>query len=80
MTLPKATKHGGGRLCGEDWGLLRGAQQHSMHPPTPLRQQPTVVMAADGQCPTWVSAALTNEDTCLDGFKEVDGDVQLGAP
>ncbi|KAL3332458.1 hypothetical protein AABB24_032834 [Solanum stoloniferum] len=22
---------------------------------------------------TWVSAALTNEDTCLDGFKEIDG-------
>lgn len=22
---------------------------------------------------TWVSAALTNEDTCLDGFKDVDG-------
>ncbi|KAG9147552.1 hypothetical protein Leryth_007343 [Lithospermum erythrorhizon] len=21
---------------------------------------------------TWVSAALTNEDTCLDGFKEID--------
>ena len=50
-----------------------------MHPPTPLRQQPTVVMAADGQCPMWVSTALTNEDTCLEGFKEVDGDVQLDA-
>lgn len=25
---------------------------------------------------TWVSAALTNEDTCLDGFKEVDGKVR----
>ncbi|KAK9055568.1 hypothetical protein SSX86_026652 [Deinandra increscens subsp. villosa] len=25
---------------------------------------------------TWVSAALTNEDTCLDGFKEVDGQVR----
>ncbi|GAA0184384.1 hypothetical protein LIER_31672 [Lithospermum erythrorhizon] len=29
---------------------------------------------------TWVSAALTNEDTCLDGFKEIDlivrGDVK----
>ncbi|KAM3395001.1 pectinesterase inhibitor 3 [Capsicum galapagoense] len=22
---------------------------------------------------TWVSAALTNEDTCLDGFKDIDG-------
>ncbi|OIT35208.1 PREDICTED: 21 kDa protein-like [Nicotiana attenuata] len=22
---------------------------------------------------TWVSAALTNEDTCIDGFKEIDG-------
>ncbi|KAG6590055.1 Pectinesterase inhibitor 3, partial [Cucurbita argyrosperma subsp. argyrosperma] len=26
---------------------------------------------------TWVSAALTNEDTCLDGFKEVDGEVKF---
>lgn len=25
---------------------------------------------------TWVSAALTNEDTCLDGFKEIDGNVR----
>ncbi|CAK9159242.1 unnamed protein product [Ilex paraguariensis] len=25
---------------------------------------------------TWVSAALTNEDTCLDGFKEVTGKVR----
>ncbi|KAL0374606.1 UNVERIFIED_CONTAM: Pectinesterase inhibitor 3 [Sesamum radiatum] len=25
---------------------------------------------------TWVSAALTNEDTCLDGFKEVAGKVR----
>ncbi|KAI6679781.1 hypothetical protein NL676_033662 [Syzygium grande] len=25
---------------------------------------------------TWVSAALTNEDTCLDGFQEVDGNVK----
>ncbi|MBN7124839.1 hypothetical protein BSU01_24600, partial [Erwinia billingiae] len=25
---------------------------------------------------TWVSAALTNEDTCLDGFLEVDGKVK----
>ncbi|MFS7933787.1 putative pectinesterase [Helianthus anomalus] len=25
---------------------------------------------------TWVSAALTNEDTCLDGFKEVEGRVR----
>ncbi|KAI3772750.1 hypothetical protein L6452_03943 [Arctium lappa] len=25
---------------------------------------------------TWVSAALTNEDTCLDGFKEIDGRVR----
>ncbi|KAF8025916.1 hypothetical protein BT93_F2672 [Corymbia citriodora subsp. variegata] len=25
---------------------------------------------------TWVSAALTNEDTCLDGFQEVDGTVR----
>ncbi|KAL0410384.1 UNVERIFIED_CONTAM: Pectinesterase inhibitor 3 [Sesamum latifolium] len=25
---------------------------------------------------TWVSAALTNEDTCLDGFKEIDGKVR----
>ncbi|KAI3933873.1 hypothetical protein MKX01_028199 [Papaver californicum] len=24
---------------------------------------------------TWVSAALTYEDTCLDGFKTVDGDI-----
>ncbi|XP_010273892.1 PREDICTED: 21 kDa protein-like [Nelumbo nucifera] len=26
---------------------------------------------------TWVSAALTNEDTCLDGFEKVDGKVKL---
>ncbi|KAH6779178.1 Plant invertase/pectin methylesterase inhibitor superfamily protein [Perilla frutescens var. hirtella] len=25
---------------------------------------------------TWVSAALSNEDTCLDGFKEIDGKVR----
>ncbi|XP_009587354.1 pectinesterase inhibitor 3-like [Nicotiana tomentosiformis] len=25
---------------------------------------------------TWVSAALTNEDTCLDGFKEINGKVR----
>ncbi|GFS38493.1 plant invertase/pectin methylesterase inhibitor superfamily protein [Actinidia rufa] len=25
---------------------------------------------------TWVSAALTNEDTCLDGFKEIHGKVR----
>ncbi|KAL8208470.1 hypothetical protein R6Q57_007882 [Mikania cordata] len=25
---------------------------------------------------TWVSAALTNEDTCLDGFKEIEGRVR----
>ncbi|CAK9159541.1 unnamed protein product, partial [Ilex paraguariensis] len=25
---------------------------------------------------TWVSAALTNEETCLDGFKEVGGKVR----
>lgn len=25
---------------------------------------------------TWVSAALTNDDTCLDGFKEIDGKVR----
>ncbi|CAL5328723.1 unnamed protein product [Camellia sinensis] len=25
---------------------------------------------------TWVSAALTNEDTCLDGFREIDGKVK----
>ncbi|GFP87202.1 21 kDa protein [Phtheirospermum japonicum] len=25
---------------------------------------------------TWVSAALTNEDTCLDGFEEIDGRVR----
>ncbi|KAK9131483.1 hypothetical protein Sjap_011970 [Stephania japonica] len=25
---------------------------------------------------TWVSAALTDEDTCLDGFREVDGKVR----
>ncbi|GAV70953.1 PMEI domain-containing protein [Cephalotus follicularis] len=25
---------------------------------------------------TWVSAALTNEDTCLDGFQNVDGQVK----
>lgn len=25
---------------------------------------------------TWVSAALTNEDTCLDGFRDVDGKVR----
>ncbi|XP_050376993.1 pectinesterase inhibitor 3 [Argentina anserina] len=25
---------------------------------------------------TWVSAALTNEDTCLDGFQDVDGKVK----
>ncbi|KAI3742154.1 hypothetical protein L1987_59834 [Smallanthus sonchifolius] len=25
---------------------------------------------------TWASAALTNEDTCLDGFKEVEGKVR----
>ncbi|XP_031260243.1 pectinesterase inhibitor 3-like [Pistacia vera] len=25
---------------------------------------------------TWVSAALTNEDTCLDGFEDVDGKVK----
>lgn len=25
---------------------------------------------------TWVSAALTYEDTCLDGFKEIDGKVR----
>ncbi|XP_010261745.1 PREDICTED: 21 kDa protein-like [Nelumbo nucifera] len=25
---------------------------------------------------TWVSAALTNEDTCLDGFQNVDGKVK----
>lgn len=25
---------------------------------------------------TWVSAALTNEDTCLDGFKEIDGNIR----
>ncbi|KAM5547142.1 pectinesterase inhibitor 3 [Rosa sericea] len=25
---------------------------------------------------TWVSAALTNDDTCLDGFQEVDGKVK----
>ncbi|KZV42337.1 21 kDa protein-like [Dorcoceras hygrometricum] len=25
---------------------------------------------------TWVSAALSNEETCLDGFKEVGGDVR----
>lgn len=29
-----------------------------------------------GNAQTWVSAALTNEDTCLDGFKEVDGEVK----
>ena len=27
---------------------------------------------------TWVSAALTNEDTCLDGFEGVDGKVKSG--
>lgn len=26
---------------------------------------------------TWVSAALTNEDTCLDGFREIDGKVRV---
>ncbi|CAN4119602.1 unnamed protein product [Withania somnifera] len=26
---------------------------------------------------TWVSAALTNEDTCLDGFKEIDGKLRF---
>ncbi|KAL4571802.1 hypothetical protein LXL04_018567 [Taraxacum kok-saghyz] len=25
---------------------------------------------------TWVSAALTNEDTCIDGFKEIEGTVR----
>ncbi|XP_068663910.1 pectinesterase inhibitor 3-like [Aristolochia californica] len=25
---------------------------------------------------TWVSAALTNEDTCVDGFQDVDGNVK----
>ncbi|KAJ8528192.1 hypothetical protein K7X08_021884 [Anisodus acutangulus] len=25
---------------------------------------------------TWVSAALTNDDTCLDGFKEINGEVR----
>ncbi|PSS15438.1 Pectinesterase inhibitor domain protein [Actinidia chinensis var. chinensis] len=25
---------------------------------------------------TWVSAALTNDDTCLDGFKEIHGNVR----
>ncbi|KAL0344995.1 UNVERIFIED_CONTAM: Pectinesterase inhibitor 3 [Sesamum radiatum] len=25
---------------------------------------------------TWVSAALSNEDTCLDGFKEMDGGIR----
>ncbi|KAA0055748.1 hypothetical protein IC582_003163 [Cucumis melo] len=30
-----------------------------------------------GNAKTWVSAALTNEETCLDGFKEVDGEVKL---
>ncbi|MCD7456981.1 hypothetical protein HAX54_033795 [Datura stramonium] len=25
---------------------------------------------------TWVSASLTNDDTCLDGFKEIDGKVR----
>ncbi|XP_059634682.1 pectinesterase inhibitor 3-like [Cornus florida] len=25
---------------------------------------------------TWVSAALTNEDTCLDGFRDIDGKVR----
>ncbi|KAG6431632.1 hypothetical protein SASPL_109711 [Salvia splendens] len=25
---------------------------------------------------TWVSAALTDEETCLDGFKEIDGEVR----
>lgn len=25
---------------------------------------------------TWVSAALTNEDTCLDGFEDVDGEIK----
>ncbi|GFY98552.1 plant invertase/pectin methylesterase inhibitor superfamily protein [Actinidia rufa] len=25
---------------------------------------------------TWVSAALTNDDTCLDGFKEIHGNVK----
>lgn len=25
---------------------------------------------------TWVSAALTNEDTCVDGFQDVDGKVK----
>ncbi|KAL2229175.1 pectinesterase inhibitor 3-like [Sesamum indicum] len=25
---------------------------------------------------TWVSAALSNEDTCLDGFKEMDGEIR----
>ncbi|KAK4432776.1 Pectinesterase inhibitor 3 [Sesamum alatum] len=25
---------------------------------------------------TWVSAALANEDTCLDGFKEMDGQIR----
>lgn len=25
---------------------------------------------------TWVSAALSNEETCLDGFKEISGDVR----
>lgn len=30
-----------------------------------------------GNAKTWVSAALTNEYTCLDGFKEVEGEVKL---
>ncbi|EPS64095.1 hypothetical protein M569_10687, partial [Genlisea aurea] len=25
---------------------------------------------------TWVSAALTNEDTCLDGFREINGKIR----
>ncbi|KAH0706922.1 hypothetical protein KY290_011466 [Solanum tuberosum] len=25
---------------------------------------------------TWISASLTNDDTCLDGFKEIDGKVR----
>ncbi|KAL3825471.1 hypothetical protein ACJIZ3_021500 [Penstemon smallii] len=25
---------------------------------------------------TWVSAALTNEETCVDGFKEIDGKIR----
>ncbi|KAA8523357.1 hypothetical protein F0562_009780 [Nyssa sinensis] len=28
---------------------------------------------------TWVSAALTNEETCLDGFREVDGKVRTSS-